>query len=109
MNTPLYVARASNVAARMLAGEMMIMSGKDSTLFTLNQTASLIWNRADGVTPLDEIVAKELCAEFDADPAVALLDATELVEGLAKEGILVLSTTPMPPPATAERSTIKES
>ena len=38
----LYVARNTKVAARNLDGEMMIMSGKDSTLFTLNKTATII-------------------------------------------------------------------
>jgi Coenzyme PQQ synthesis protein D (PqqD) len=95
MNEPLYVARASNIAARMLAGEMMIMSGKDSTLFTLNPTASIIWQAADGVTPLSEIVERKICAEFDTEPAEALRDATELVERLAEEGILVVSSEPI--------------
>ena len=34
----LYLARNPRVAARSLDGEMMIMSGRDSTLFTLNKT-----------------------------------------------------------------------
>jgi len=32
------------------------MSATDSTLFTLNEVASLIWKSADGATPLWEIV-----------------------------------------------------
>ena len=48
-----YVARTKEVAARMLGGEMMIMSARDSTLFSLNEVASVIWKAADGVTPLD--------------------------------------------------------
>ena len=48
----LYVARNPRVAARMLGGEMMIMSARDSTLFTLNETASVLWQAADGATPL---------------------------------------------------------
>ena len=52
----LYMARNPRVAARSLGGEMMIMSGRDSTLFTLNKTATILWQSADGTTPLDEIV-----------------------------------------------------
>ena len=48
----IYVARASEIAARMLGGEMMIMSARDSTLFSLNETATAIWQAADGRTPL---------------------------------------------------------
>ena len=41
----LYVARNPRVAARSLDGEMMIMSGRDSTLFTLNKTATMAPHR----------------------------------------------------------------
>ena len=34
------MARSKEIAARMLGDEMMIMSGRDSTLFTLNEVAS---------------------------------------------------------------------
>ena len=48
--TRLYVARNPKVAARSLDDEMMIMSGRDSTLFTLNKTATILWQSADGST-----------------------------------------------------------
>ena len=54
--TKRYVSRSSQIAARMLGGEMMIMSITDSTLFNLNEVAAAIWQAADGVTPLQEIV-----------------------------------------------------
>ena len=40
-----YIIRSSAVAARELAGEMVIMSAADSTLFSLNETATLISDR----------------------------------------------------------------
>ena len=93
--SPMYIARTSEVAARMLGSEMMIMSARDSTLFSLNETATAIWQAADGVTPLAEIVQQHVCANFEVDPAAALRDAEELVEGLAKHGILKLSDQPI--------------
>jgi hypothetical protein len=90
-----YIARSREVAARMLGGEMMIMSARDSTLFSLNATASAIWQAADGVTPLAEIVQQHVCAAFQVDPAVALPDAEELVQGLAQHGILKVSNVPI--------------
>jgi len=42
-NKERYIARASNVAARMIGGEVMIMSGLDSSLFSLNATATVLW------------------------------------------------------------------
>src|SRR5216683_8327644 len=47
-----YIAKSSSIASRMLGGEMMIMSALDSTFFTLNPVASVIWQAADGFTPL---------------------------------------------------------
>ena len=63
----LYVARNPRVAARSLDGEMMIMSGRDSTLFTLNKTATILWQAADGTTPLEQIVQQKICAEFEVE------------------------------------------
>jgi hypothetical protein len=95
INAPRYVARSTEIAARLLGGEMMIMSARDSTLFSLNEVASVIWQAADGVTPLAEIVEGRVCAEFEVEPAVALRDAEELVEELAQHGILQVSNTPI--------------
>src|SRR5258705_106262 len=90
-----YLARGQQLAARLLGGEMMIMSGRDSALFSLNEVASVIWQAADGVTPLAEIVERRVCTEFDVEPTVALRDAEELVEELARQGILQVSAAPI--------------
>ena len=91
----LYVARDPRVAARSLDGEMMIMSGRDSTLFTLNKTATIIWQAADGSTPLDQIVEKRICNEFAVETSDALRDAEELARDLASHGILQISDEPL--------------
>jgi hypothetical protein len=95
----IYVARSTEVAARMLGGEMMIMSAQDSTLFSLNETASAIWQAADGQTPLSEIVVRTLCAEYEVAPQEALQHAEELVRELAERGILKISDQPIAEPA----------
>ncbi|MGO9084536.1 MAG: PqqD family protein [Candidatus Sulfotelmatobacter sp.] len=92
----LFVARNPRVAARCLDGEMMIMSGRDSTLFTLNRTATILWQAADGTTPLDEIVQSKICPEFDVEPAEALQDAETLARELAGHEILQISEEPIP-------------
>jgi Coenzyme PQQ synthesis protein D (PqqD) len=91
----LYVARNPRVAARMLDGEMMIMSSRDSTLFTLNRTATVLWQSADGKTPLYEIVAHRICGEFNVPPNKALQDAETLVRELAGHEILQISENPI--------------
>jgi hypothetical protein len=91
----LYVARNPQAAARSLDGEMMIMSGRDSTLFTLNRTATILWQSADGTTPLDEIVTRKICPEFEVEAEVALRDAESLARELASHEIMHLSEAPI--------------
>ena len=91
----LFVARNPRVAARCLDGEMMIMSARDSTLFTLNRTATILWQAADGTTPLDEIVQSRICPEFEVEPAEALQDAETLARELAGHEILQISEEPI--------------
>ena len=95
MSKKLYVARSPRIAARMLGEEMLVMSGQSSTLFTLNPTATILWQAADGATPLDEIVERRICPEFDVNPEEALRDAEALAEDLAKHGILLISENPI--------------
>jgi hypothetical protein len=97
-----YIARSKAVAARVLGGEMMIMSAEDSRLFSLSDVATVIWEAADGRTPLSEIVAQRVCAKFDVSADVAYRDAEILVEALAARGILSISSQPV---AEAERPT----
>jgi hypothetical protein len=94
----LYMARNPRVAARSLDGEMMIMSGRDSTLFTLNRTATILWQSADGTTPLDEIVELRIVPGFEVEPAEALQDAETLARELAGHEILQISEEPILPP-----------
>lgn len=101
MNKPTYIARATDVAARMIGDELMIMSGKNSSLFSLNETAAMLWQAADGITPLDDIVEQKLCAEFDIDVATAMRDAEEMVLQLSQFGILQVSEQPLSHSKTA--------
>ena len=66
--SPRYIARNSNIAARLLGDEMIVMSARDSTLFTLNPVAAEIWQAAEA-----------------------------FVEQLASHGILLVSDQPIPP------------
>lgn len=98
MSCKLYVGRSPRVAARKLGDEMMIMSGLNSTLFTLDEIATIIWEAADGSVPLEEIVDSKICAQFRVERSEALLDAKSLVEELAGHGILLLSSKPQTTP-----------
>ena len=91
-----YIARSSAIAARVLGGEMMIMSAEDSTFFTLNEVATVIWQAADGHTPLSEIIEHTVCQEFEVEPAEAHRDAEQFVSELSQHGILLVSDKPIP-------------
>jgi len=90
-----YIARSSAIAARKLGDEMIVMSALNSTLFTLNEVATVIWQAADGQTPLSDIVQKAVCREFDVEPELAYQDAEALVNDLAGHGILLVSEQPI--------------
>ena len=97
MNSKLFVARSNAIAARVLGAETMVMSATNSTLFTLDEVATVIWESADGATPLEEIVANRICTQYDITPEIALKDAEGLVEELAEHGLLLLSDRPIAP------------
>jgi hypothetical protein len=105
MNANRYVARSTAIASRVLGNETMVMSATNSTLFTLDEVATVIWEAADGATPLAEIVAKQVCAQYDIAPEVALKDAEALVEQLAEHGLLLLSEKPIVPPTSSPGKT----
>jgi hypothetical protein len=90
-----YIARSKAIAARMIGGEMMVMSAADSTFFTLNEVASTIWQAADGRTPLSEIVAGRVCQEFEVDRERAQHAADRFVDELSQHGILLVSDQPL--------------
>jgi Coenzyme PQQ synthesis protein D (PqqD) len=100
-----YIARGLAIAARLVGGEMMIMSAADSTFFTLNEVGTAIWQAADGQTPLAEIVAERICTEFEVSLNQARDDAEQFVTELAQHGILrisnqpILDASPLPAPS----------
>ena len=96
-----YIAKSSAIASRLLGGEIMIMSAVDSTFFTLNPAATLVWQAADGHTPLSEIVARRVCAEFEVEPEIAQRDVERFVEALSSHGILLVSERPFPQSSTS--------
>lgn len=95
-NTETYLAKSTDIAARTLGDETIIMSTLDSTIFMLNPTGTAIWQAADGNTPLSRIIEEKVCAEFDVPVEQASFDARQFIEELAGHGILVVSDHPIP-------------
>jgi hypothetical protein len=86
-----YLAKSTTVASRLLGDETIVMSTVDSTLFSLNPTASVIWEAADGTMSLSRIIQEKVCTQFDVTPEQAVADAEDLITELTKHGILVVS------------------
>jgi hypothetical protein len=95
--TPHYIARHPLTAFRELGGEMIVISARDSRLFTLNDVAATIWKAADGMTTLQEIVNGIVCAEYEVEPSSAAGDVERFVDDLVEQGILVRSDRPIAP------------
>ncbi len=89
-----YPKRAANAAFRVLGGEAIVMNPEDSSLFSLNATAAVIWRAADGSRSLREIVESDVCGEFEVEPEDAMAEALEFASALAAHGILILAEAP---------------
>jgi hypothetical protein len=95
MKKNFYIARSTRIASRRLGDETLVMAAQGSTLFTLNPIATILWQAADGVTPLNEIVERHICSEFEVRSEVAIRDAEVLAEDLARYGVLLVSEEPI--------------
>lgn len=91
----LFFIKSGKLAARKVAGEVVILRADDSSLYVLNPVASAVWEAADGRTSLDAVVRDVICREFDVDPQVALRDASEFISALTEQGILRTSDRPL--------------
>jgi hypothetical protein len=90
----MYISQSSDIAARTLGDDTIIMSTLDSTVFMLNAVGTAIWNAADGKTPLSQIIHDRVCPEFDVSGDEAYADAKEFASHLAEHGILHISDAP---------------
>lgn len=87
-----YPTQNPKMAWRVYDGEAVILSPDDSTLNTLNAVGTLIWEAADGKTPVSAIVAR-ISAEFDVEREQAERDSVAFIEKLCQRGLLIVSDT----------------
>lgn len=88
-----YLGRNPQTAWRVYDGEAVILLAEDSTLNTLNPVGTLIWETADGTTPLSAIVTR-ICEEFEVEPTQAERDALAFIETLCQRDLLIVSENP---------------
>lgn len=85
-----YLIQNPKMAWRVYDGEAVIISPDDSTLNTLNAVGTLIWEAADGRTPVSAIVGR-ICEEFDVEAEQAERDSAVFIEKLCQRGLLMVS------------------
>jgi hypothetical protein len=79
--------RNPQLAWREIDGEIVIISPEDSQVHELNETAALVWKRADGEQTMEEIAAG-MVAEFDVSHESARKDVAELIAQLAEKQLV---------------------
>lgn len=85
---------SEDVVAREVQGEFLIIpvaSGiaeSEDEIFTLNESARVIWNRLDGKKTLQEVISG-LSLEFEATPAEIKEDVLGFSDELLKRKMLV--------------------
>jgi coenzyme PQQ biosynthesis protein PqqD len=79
--------RNPQLAWREIDGEIVIISPEDSQVHELNETAALVWKRADGAQTVEEIAAG-MAAEFEVSCESAQKDVAEFIAQLAEKQLL---------------------
>ena len=84
----MYVAQNPDTPARTVDGSAIVITPHDSMLHTLNETATFIWDRADGSRTLATIT-EELVGEFDVALEIARAEAEAFVQMAVEKGLMV--------------------
>ena len=84
--------RDASIVTRLIAGEMILVPirkhvGDMDHIYTLNETASRIWELIDGQRSLAEI-CQQMESEFEIDSSQAESDLNELVQSLLEIGAI---------------------
>ena len=80
--------RRSDISARLVEGEMVVLDRERDLVHQLNLTATFIWNRCDGQCTAQEI-ARQLVDAFDVDLRTAEASVAAALEQFKQLGLLV--------------------
>lgn len=84
-----------DTASRVIEGEAIIINLDNGIYYSLNEVGTAIWELADGKSTIKEI-ADAVCKEYDVDYEEAEKDVLEVVNDLVREGLVVVSESPIP-------------
>ena len=79
--------RNNDIAWRVIDGEALVVSPKDSLIYPLNDSGTRIWELLDGKRPVSDI-ASIICEEFEGDGKVIQNDVINFIEDLLKAGLV---------------------
>jgi hypothetical protein len=80
----------AELACRIVEGEVVILDKQSGKIHQLNSTASFVWNRLDGHTPLPAIVS-DMVREFDVEFEIARADVARVVADLVRLELVAIS------------------
>lgn len=81
------VKRSKSVIFKELDDNVYILDPKNTTIHTLNETASFIWRITNRPISIGDI-SERICDEFDADEKRIAKDVKKFVERYLKQGYL---------------------
>ena len=84
---PTYPKRQDGLVDRTIDGERVLLDSERKLIHKLNPTASLVWDRCDGDTAVDEI-CEQLVAEFGRPREEIESDVLTLIGRLRDLGVL---------------------
>lgn len=82
------IRQSDKVLTRAVGTETVLLNLKNEEYFTLDEVGADMWNLIDGIRTLQE-VADEMSRMYEADPDQIAQDIRDLVEELAREGLVV--------------------
>ena len=81
----------NNVTMRLLGGEAFIMNLETMNTVALNETGTFIWSRIDGSRAAAAIF-EDVISEYDVSLEEAESSTIKLIEQLANENLLIITT-----------------
>ena len=78
--------KKSGLSIRQAAGQFFIIDTAQGKIHHLNETARLVWDWLDSMTPGE--MARKMSSLYDVDSERALKDITAVIELLKKEGLI---------------------
>lgn len=85
-----FLKQNTDTAYRVIDGEAVIVDLDSSELYSLNPTATVIWEACEEEVTLEEVVDK-IVEEFEVEREVAEEDCVGFVEEFSENGLLMLA------------------